>query len=508
VAGDAPPDARLNVTGTVTGVQSLRLDLAGTATDNLGVDEVRVSLFDGDTSKYLQPNGTLSTEYATLPATLASPDATSTTWTYGVDLPQGGDWNVTAFAYDTVGQQDTSTSGATARYRIYPGDTAPVITESLVSPTEGTTFTDGRIFVSGRAEDDQAMQRGEVAIVDSQGRYMDANGAFPNTTASWRTAFTTSPGTVGSNFSYTTPVVPPGAYTVLMRGVDNHDQATPVPSERHVTVTHPEGNTIPVADFTVSCDQNDCTYDGRGSSDENAATLEYSWNFGNGTGSGALPKRTYTSANTYTVTLTVKDEWGVSSLPVSKTVTITEPTDNVAPTPVINPPACTSLTCNFSGVGSADSNTGDSFSYKWDFGNPAVSTSTSSAPSKTFPGPGTYTVTLTTTDGWGKASSVTRDVTFVEPANNVAPTPVINPPTCTNLTCSFSSAGSADSNTGDTFTYLWDFGTPALPTSTSTNPSSRTFPAAGTYTVTLTTRDGWGKTGSVTREVTVPLPAP
>ena len=504
VAGDAPPDGKLNVTGTVTGGQSLRLDLAGTATDDKGVAGVRVSLFDGDTSKYLQPNGTLATAFATLPATLASPNATSTTWTYGVDLPQGGDYNVTAYASDTSDQQDTSP--ATARYRIYPGDTAPVMTESLISPTEGTTFTDGRIFVSGRAEDDQAMQRGEVAIVDSQGRYMDANGAFPNTTASWRTAFTTSPGTVGSNFSYTTPVVPPGDYTVLMRGIDNHDQATPVPSERHVTVTHPEGNTIPVADFTVSCDQNDCTYDGRGSSDENAATLEYSWNFGNGTGSGALPKRTYTSANTYTVTLTVKDEWGVSSLPVSKTVTITEPTDNVAPTPVINPPACTSLTCNFSGVGSADSNTGDSFTYRWEFGHPNVSSSTSSAPSKTFPGAGTYTVTLTVTDGWGKASSVTRDVTFTEPANNVAPTPVINPPTCTNRTCSFSSAGSADSNTGDTFTYRWDFGTTALSQSTSANPSSRTFPADGTYTVTLTTTDGWGKAQSVTRQVTVPAP--
>ena len=49
----------------------------------------------------MQPNGTLATAFATLPATLASPDATSTTWTYGVDLPQGGDYNVTAYATDT-----------------------------------------------------------------------------------------------------------------------------------------------------------------------------------------------------------------------------------------------------------------------------------------------------------------------------------------------------------------------------------------------------------------------
>ena len=81
-----------------------------------------------------------------------------------------------------------------------------------------------------------------------------------------------------------------------------------------------------------------------------------------------MPTRTYTSANTYNVTLTVTDEWGATNTSATQTVTITEPMDNVAPTTVFNPPACTSLTCNFSGVGSADSNTGDTFTYKWDFG--------------------------------------------------------------------------------------------------------------------------------------------
>ncbi len=50
-------------------------------------------------------------------------------------------------------------------------------------------------------------------------------------------------------------------------------------------------------------------------------------------------------------------------------MTITEPAGNVAPTPVINPPACTGLVCNFSGVGSADPNTGDTFTYLWNFGD-------------------------------------------------------------------------------------------------------------------------------------------
>jgi PKD repeat protein len=67
--------------------------------------------------------------------------------------------------------------------------------------------------------------------------------------------------------------------------------------------------------------------------------------------------------------------------------------------------------------------------------------------------------------------------------------------------CNFSGVGSADSNVGDTFTYLWDFGD--LTSSASTSPS-KTFAAAGTYTVKLTTTDGWGKSSFVTRTVTVP----
>ena len=68
--------------------------------------------------------------------------------------------------------------------------------------------------------------------------------------------------------------------------------------------------------------------------------------------------------------------------------------------PVINPPACAKLVCNISGVGSADPNTGDTFTYLWNFGD-GTPTSTSSAMSHTFPAAGTYTLTLTVTDGWG-----------------------------------------------------------------------------------------------------------
>jgi PKD repeat protein len=264
--------------------------------------------------------------------------------------------------------------------------------------------------VSGRAQDDVGLSEVEVAIVNSAGQYMSSSGSFTSTNESWRSAFLNSPGTPGSNYSYTTPVIPSGAYRVRTRAVDVYGQVQPVPREVNVTVSAPAGNVAPTASFTVSCNQNVCAFDGRGSTDENAPTLTFSWNFGNNrTGSGPIPSHTYTSANTYTVTLTVRDEYGLTGT-TTRTVTIAEPAGNVAPIPVINPPACAGLVCNISGVGSADPNTGDTFAYLWNFGD-GTPTSTSSASSHTFPSAGTWTVTLTVTDGWGKAASTSRTVT-------------------------------------------------------------------------------------------------
>ena len=67
------------------------------------------------------------------------------------------------------------------------------------------------------------------------------------------------------------------------------------------------------------------------------------------------------------MTLTVRDEWGVTAT-ATTTVTIVEPTNNVAPIPVINPPACAALRCNFSSVGTDDPNAGDTFNYSLELG--------------------------------------------------------------------------------------------------------------------------------------------
>jgi len=408
VPGDLPPNGLLNVTGNQVS-DVLHLDLTGTATDDFGVSGIRVSILENDTDRYLRPNGTLAAGFGTINATLATPGATSSTWSLPVDLPVNGDYSVAAYAVDGSNQIDPSTSGATARYAVYPGDAPPTLLPNLASPTEGTAFTESRIFVSGRAEDDIAMAEVEVAVVNSLGQYMSSSGSF-GTSERWINAFLNSPGSQGSNYSYTTPVIPDGAYLVKVRPIDNHD-LIPEPREVNVTVTSPAGNVAPVAAGSVTCTANVCTFDGRGSTDENPSTLSYAWNFGNTrTGSGALPTHTYTSAGTFTPTLTVRDEYGLTSILTLAPITITEPADNVAPTAVITTPTCVGLTCNVSGAASSDPNPSDTRSYLWDFGD-GTPTSTSSGPSHVYAVAGTYTLTLTVTDGWGKSHTTTRTVT-------------------------------------------------------------------------------------------------
>jgi PKD repeat protein len=344
-----------------------------------------------------------------------------------------------------------------------------------------------------------------VGIVNSLGQWMSSSGTFSSTSPSYRSAFLNSPGSVGSNYSYTTPVIPAGIYTVRVRPVDVHNQIGVERISDNITVTQPANNP-PVPSFTYSCNQNVCTFDGRGSTDENTASLTYSWNFGQGSGSGPLPTKTYTSPSPvgapFQVTLTVKDEWQVSATSAPQSVTIVEPAGNTAPVPTFTQ-SCQGLTCSVSSAGTADPDTGDTITYSWNWGDGTALSTGSSPSAHVYAASGSYTITLTTTDGWGNAASTTRNVTLTEPAGNTAPVPAFTSSCVSFTVCTFSSAATVD-NEGDAIKYSWNFGDAS--TSTSANPS-RTYSVPGTYTVTLTATDVWGKSASVSHDVTITEPA-
>ena len=205
---------------------------------------------------------------------------------------------------------------------------------------------------------------------------MSSTGTFTSTTRELADRVPEQPRLARVELRLHHPGDPGGHYTVFVRGVDQHGFATLVPIQRNVTVTGTPTNLPPVANFTFSCAQNICSFDGRSSTDETPATLTYSWNFGNGSGSGPVPTRTYTSPGTFTVTLTVRDENNLTGV-ASRLVTIVEPAGNLPPTPVISTPACTARTCNFSSASSTDPNINDTITLLWNFGDGTTSTSTS-----------------------------------------------------------------------------------------------------------------------------------
>ena len=141
------------------------------------------------------------------------------------------------------------------------------------------------------------------------------------------------------------------------------------------------------------------------------------------------------------MTLTVRDEWQVSTTSAAQSVTIVEPTGNSAPVPTFTQ-SCQGLTCSVSSAGTADPNTGDTITYSWNWGDGTALSTGASPSAHVYAAPGNYTITLTTTDGWGKFASTTRTVSLIEPARQHGADAATFTSSCASYTtCTFNSAG-------------------------------------------------------------------
>jgi subtilisin family serine protease len=91
----------------------------------------------------------------------------------------------------------------------------------------------------------------------------------------------------------------------------------------------PAENQAPTASFTFSCTGLTCSFNGTGSSDSDGSIASYAWDFGDGgTATGSTASRTYASAGTHTVTLTVTDNGGLTGT-TTRSVTTTAPSSNL-----------------------------------------------------------------------------------------------------------------------------------------------------------------------------------
>ena len=220
----------------------------------------------------------------------------------------------------------------------------------------------------------------------------------------------------------------------------------------------------------------------------------WSWDFGDGGSSTSQnPSHSYTSAGTYTVSLSITGPGGSDGLirtdyvvvdggvPVASFVG--SPTAGLAPLPV-------SFT---------DTSSGAITMWGWDFGDGG--TSALQHPSYTYTTPGTYTVALTVSGPGGADTATLTDYITVDwpaPTADFSGTPTAGiAPLLVDFT---------DASTGNVTGWGWDFGDGG--TSALQHPSY-TYTTPGTYTVALTVSGpGGADTATLTDYITVDWPAP
>jgi PKD repeat protein len=246
----------------------------------------------------------------------------------------------------------------------------------------------------------------------------------------------------------------------------------------------------PTAGLTSSCSGLTCDFIDA-SSDTDGTVVAWSWSFGDGTSSGEQnPSHTYAAGGSYTVSLTVTDDYGNASAPHSEVVSVVDPNNQA---PVADFDAwCGENFCSFTNR-SADPD-GTIVASSWDYGDGYGSTSQNAF--HIYNAPGTYTVRLTVTDNDGAASTTSTDVTLPPGSANAAPTADFTY-SCSAFVCDFTDT-STDAD-GSVVAWSWDFGDGNG--STAQSPS-HTYAVAGTYTVTLTVTDDAGDS-STPRSATV-----
>ena len=171
-------------------------------------------------------------------------------------------------------QQDPSTTGATSRYPIYPGDLPPTVTEDAAARRKAPPSPTAR---SSSAAGSRTTSRSPRPRWRSNGlgQYMSSSRHVHEHQRELPHGVPEQPGLARVELLVHDPGHPAGSYTVLVRGVDQHGFVTAVPSRaQRDRVGHADE---PAAGGQLHVQlrrRTSVTFDGRTSTDENAADAD------------------------------------------------------------------------------------------------------------------------------------------------------------------------------------------------------------------------------------------
>jgi PKD repeat protein len=252
----------------------------------------------------------------------------------------------------------------------------------------------------------------------------------------------------------------------------------------------PADNRAPRADFTVDVRSGiaplTVTFTNR-SSDPDGSVTGFSWDFGDGTESTAAdPTHTYEQAGRFTVTLTVTDNFGMSSEERRETINAGANRPPRADFRVDVRSGTAPLTVTFTNRSSDPD--GSVTGFTWDFGDGAESTAAN--PTHTYEQAGRFVVTLVVTDDLGTTSDQQRET--IDVGANRLPRADFRVDVRSGfapLTVTFANRSSDPD--GEIVAYQWEFGDG---TSSTASDPTHTYAAPGRFEATLTVIDDRGAT--------------
>jgi PKD repeat protein len=154
---------------------------------------------------------------------------------------------------------------------------------------------------------------GATVYVDASGSY-DPDGTIVSYDWYW------GDGSTGTGVTASHTYAATGTYDITLVVTDDDGATSSWTESVYVEVT--VENQPPVASFTYAVSDLTVSVDASGSYDPDGTIVSYDWSWGDGTtGSGVTATHTYADYGTYTITLTVTDDGGLSSS-TSKSVTL------------------------------------------------------------------------------------------------------------------------------------------------------------------------------------------